>query len=154
MHGGRGMTEAEFRKLAAIYGTDLSLWPVAHREPVVRLLAVAPEVRLILEREAGLDRVLAQGAARTRPAELARIVAQALTAARATPQERRGGHARHSVDGVFAAARHRLAAGIMGGAVAAGLAAGAVIPKQTTSAISYSIADLAYAPAPVQSILE
>jgi hypothetical protein len=56
------MTDQDFQNLLAIYGADLSRWPVASRDASVQWLAAHPKARRDQEREAGIDRLLAEAA--------------------------------------------------------------------------------------------
>lgn len=151
------MDEKEFERLAAIYGADIGRWPETDRQ-AARARAEAPAARLVLAREAKLDNALIRTASRPDTAEIERILARTIAAARTTPQAsaaRRRERPEPGILSLFGAAAARwFAAGVMGGAVAAGLAVGVVISDQDAGTVDYSIADLAYAPAPVQSILE
>ncbi|MFC7335060.1 hypothetical protein [Rhodocista pekingensis] len=139
------MTETEFETMAARYGADIDRWPERERNPARQLLARSPTAAALLERERALDRMLeavrvpvppdavervVSGAlAATLPATLAATLADAPTGTVRAPAPRPTG-----LPWMAAPAGRWPQAGLLAGALAAGLVLGVVRLDSQTAA--------------------
>ncbi|ACJ01245.1 hypothetical protein [Rhodospirillum centenum] len=133
------MTETEFETMAACHGADIDRWPEREREPARQLLARSPTAVALLEREKALDMMLEALRLPPPPDAVERVVRGALAATLPDsptgvltdmlPAARDGtaGPPRPAVlPWMTAPVRRWPRAGLMAGALAAGLVLGII----------------------------
>src|SRR5262249_27981481 len=129
-HGGWVMNQQKFDRLLDIYGADPKRWPPAERGAAEALLRQSPQAQRQFAAAQQLDAALDRVGPAVAAAQIDRVVEQAMAAVRFLPQDKIA--ARPALlPGLRAATARWLSAGVLSGAVAAGLAFGFLLQQPT-----------------------
>jgi hypothetical protein len=144
------MTDDEFRRLVGTYGAAPHRWPAHLKADALACLAGSPRAQVALQRAGALDDLLdsafpeAPGEA---PADAGRVVEAALAAVRRLPPARPAAAGWRRPGGW-------LSAGIVSGAMAAGIAVGLVIHRPAGDGAEAGVTALVLAPTVLSAMME